>query len=223
MVSKSVAFAVATFLYSLPAAHAVPAVTVSALPAGCSSYPGYDADTGVAGPWVLQTVSTDNTAIEGFSDTSVYSVAFDTKPELRWGSITFPNDNKYAKTPLQCQSNGLNARVPTDLTAAGAPTNYQWTPLVLSPYPYDAELMWKIDGDEVKIFEHYINGTKQDGVFLGGYNASTTWGFKYYPADQGSSGLDYFLIRLLGPNSADPTTGAALQANETTGFIKIYA
>lgn len=135
--------------------------------------------------------------------------------------ITFPTRNDIAKTALKCDAGVLKGWVSTDLTAAGAPTNTQWAPLVLSPYPYDAALMWKVDGDTPQIFEHYVGDVKQDGVFLGGYNTSTSWGLKYYPANAGSSRQDYYYSRLLGPNSADPTTGAPLSANETTAFIKI--
>jgi hypothetical protein len=84
--------------------------------------------------------------------------------------------------------------------------------------------MWKLtDGPAIKPFEHYIDGVKQDGVFIGGYDNSTTWGLKWYPPEQGSSGLEYYYTRLLGPNSADPTTGEKLKANETRAFIKIAA
>ncbi|KAI1767113.1 hypothetical protein GGR53DRAFT_143372 [Hypoxylon sp. FL1150] len=218
--------AAASLLAALPLAHATPNVTAEVLPSeDCSSYPGYDASTNTAGPWTIQVVNSDNTAIEGFSDTSVYSISYnpstDSKPSLRWGSITFPTRNDIAKNPLKCEAGVLKGWVPTDLTDAGAPTSYQWTPLVLSPYPYDAALMWKIDGDAPQIFEHYIGDVKQDGVFLGGYNTTTSWGLKYYGADSGSSGQDYYYSRLLGPNSADPSTGAPLSANETTAFIKI--
>ena len=105
----------------------------------------------------------------------------------------------------------------TDLTAAGAPTNVQWVPLVLSPYPYDAALMYKIDGEAPGVFEHYIDDVKQDGVYLGGYDNTTTWGFTYYPADVGSSGQSYYYMRLLGPDAG------ALGANETRAFVKIWA
>jgi hypothetical protein len=82
--------------------------------------------------------------------------------------------------------------------------------------------MYKLgEGLPVKTFEHWRNGEKQDGVYLGGYDNSTTWGFTYYPADQGSSGLNYYYMRLLGPDSADPTTGEALGKNETRGFLKV--
>ncbi|KAI0594605.1 hypothetical protein F4775DRAFT_573397 [Biscogniauxia sp. FL1348] len=220
--------AVASLLASVPLGLAIPDVTATVLPQDdCSSFPGYDAATNTAGPWTIQLVDSENEAIEGFSDISRYSISYnpntDTKPTLRWGSITFPTRNDVAKNPLKCDAGVLKGWVPTDLTAAGAPTSYVWTPLVISPYPYDAALMWKIDGDAPKIFEHYIDGVKQDGVFLGAYENTTTWGLEYQAADSGSSGLDYYYTRLLGPNSADPSTGAALGANETVAFIKISA
>ncbi|KAI1496467.1 hypothetical protein F5X99DRAFT_71380 [Biscogniauxia marginata] len=220
--------AVASLLISAPLALAIPDVTAKALPLNdCSSFPGYDADSNTAGPWTIQLVDSENKAIEGFSDISRYSISYnpgtDTKPSLRWGSITFPTRNDVAKNPLKCEAGVLKGWLPTDLTAAGAPTSYSWTPLVLSPYPYDAALMWKIEGEAPKIFEHYVGEEKQNGVFLGGYDNTTTWGLKYQAADVGSSGLDYYYTRLLGPNSADPTTGAALKANETLAFIKISA
>ncbi|KAI0179434.1 hypothetical protein GGR52DRAFT_306621 [Hypoxylon sp. FL1284] len=220
--------ALASILAALPLATATPDVTAKALPSeDCSSYPGYDAASNTAGPWTIQLVDSDNAAIEGFSDTSTYSISFDpstdTKPSLRWGRITFPTRNDIAKNPLKCDAGVLKGYMPTDLTAAGAPTSYEWVPMVLSPYPYDAALMWKIDGDAPQIYEHYVGDDKQDGVFLGGADSATSWGLKYYGADSGSSGQDYYYARLLGANSADPSTGAPLGANETTAFIKITA
>lgn len=85
---------------------------------------------------------------------------------------------------------------------------------MLSPYTYDGLLLWKVDGEAVKIYEHYVGEEKQAGVYLGGYNGTTTWGFKYYPAMQGSFGLDYFQMRLL-------PEGEALGMNETRGFVRI--
>ncbi|KAI2618230.1 hypothetical protein GGR54DRAFT_640799 [Hypoxylon sp. NC1633] len=219
--------ALASLLATVPLARATPNVTAKVLPADCSSYPAYDAASNTAGPWIVQVVSSDNAAIEGFGDTSVYSISFnpstDRKPSLRWGFITFPTRNDLAKNQMKCEDGILKGWVPSDLTDAGAPTSYQWTPLVLSVYPYDQPLMWKVDGSAPQVFEHYIGGQKQDGVFLGGYSTSTTWGLKYESANAGSSGQDYYYARLLGPNSADPVTGAPLNTNETTAFIKILA
>ncbi|KAF2262130.1 hypothetical protein CC78DRAFT_535020 [Lojkania enalia] len=203
-------------------------VVVKSLPDGCASYPLYDANTGVAGPWTLKTWRNEDPNIRGFGNTHVYSVKFDPrvdrKPTIRWGYITIPTRNDIAKTPLRCFNNALEARVATDLTEAGEPTNFQWTPLSISSLPWDAPLLYKYTGGlPVKVFEHYIDGVKQDGVFLGGYDNTTLWGFKYSAEQQGSYGMPYYYMRLLGPDSADPTTGAALKANETRGFIMIDA
>ncbi|KAF2713253.1 hypothetical protein K504DRAFT_487710 [Pleomassaria siparia CBS 279.74] len=208
----------ATALAALPTVFSLPDVVAKELPATCSSYPGYDATTQIAGPWILQFVNTENPAIDGFGSTAEYSLSVSNSgPTLRWGSITIPTRNDIAKTPLECTNNTLAARVPTEVTAAGAPTNVQWTPLVLSPYPYDMELMYKITGGiPVKIFEHYINGTKQPGVFLGAGVNDTTWGFKYQAANVGSYRRDYYSIRVLGEGFGE------MLANETRGFVRIY-
>lgn len=91
MFSKTLAFASAL----ASAFAALPDVTIKELPASCSSYPGYNADTGIAGPWTLQVVSSENPAIEGFGDTDVYSVSYnpntDRKPSLRWGYVSPPS------------------------------------------------------------------------------------------------------------------------------------
>lgn len=82
--------------------------------------------------------------------------------------------------------------------------------------------MWKVpEGPPPKVFEHYIDGEKQEGVWLGGYDNTTLWGFKYYPASMGTYDQDYYYMRLLGPDSADPTTGEERKANETRGYIRI--
>jgi hypothetical protein len=86
--------ALAGLLASLPVALcALPDdVTVVPLPEACSSYPLYDADTDTAGPWTIKTSNSENPAIEGFSDTDVYSISFDPrvdrKPTLRWGHVS---------------------------------------------------------------------------------------------------------------------------------------
>ncbi|KAI0383370.1 hypothetical protein F5Y04DRAFT_33571 [Hypomontagnella monticulosa] len=218
-----------SLLAAVPLASATPNVTAKLLPSeDCSSYPGYDAATNTAGPWLIQVVDSDNAAIEGFSDTNAYAISFDPrvdhKPSMRWGYMTFPTRNDIAKTRLQCAGGALQAWVPTDLTDAGAPTNVQWASLAFPvDEPWDAPLMWKFNGQPPQIFEHYIDGEKQDGVFLGAYNGSTTWGLKYNPANVGSYNSDFYYARILGPNSADPSTGAPLNANETTAFIRILA
>lgn len=80
-------------------AYALPEVTVKQLPAGCSSYPSYNAATGETDGFLVQVVDSDNPAIEGFYDTSDYSVGIGAqgRPYMRWGYVsqlepkTFPS------------------------------------------------------------------------------------------------------------------------------------
>ncbi|KAJ4376875.1 hypothetical protein N0V86_006311 [Didymella sp. IMI 355093] len=206
---------IAAVLAALPATLALPNVTAKALPADCSSYPDYNEQTGIAGPWILNLANSDNADIEGWGDSDVYSVANSpTGPEMRWGYITIVSNNQFAKTALQCQDSRLHAYTDTALTAAGAPTNFAWTPLALSSYPYDASLLYLVDGDAPTLYEHYIGDVKQDGYFLGGYN-TTTWGVQWQEASgPGSYNQPYFYLRLL-------PEGQSLQVNETKTFVKI--
>jgi hypothetical protein len=74
------------------AAMAFPDVTVKQLPAGCASYPGYNPDTGETEPFLVQVVDSENPAIEGFSDTSDWSVGIGAqgRPFMRWGYVSLP-------------------------------------------------------------------------------------------------------------------------------------
>jgi hypothetical protein len=72
---------VATLLAALPSAlalpsnHILPKVTIKALPADCSSYPGYNADSKTAGPWIVQLNKSENPALESFGDSVIYSTS----------------------------------------------------------------------------------------------------------------------------------------------------
>lgn len=102
------------------------------------------------------------------------------------------------------------------MNAAGRPINVEWTPLSVSPYPYDASLMYLVDGDAPTLYEHYIGEEKQDGYFIGGYD-TTTWGVQWHePTGAGSYNQSFYYIRLL-------PEGESLKANETKTFLKIYA
>lgn len=120
-----------------------------------------------------------------------------------------------ARNALQCIDDKLNIYTESSLNAAGAPQNYKWLPLALSSYPYDALVLYYVDGVQPGLYEHYVNGTKQSGSFLGGFN-TTTWGVKWYAAGQGTRGFPYFNLRLL-------PDGQALLANETRTFVRIQA
>ena len=76
-------------------------------------------------------------------------------------------------------------------------------------------------GAPITLFAHYINGTKQNGVYLGGYDNSTSWGLQRENGTVYSGWVDYFTARLLGPKSADPSTGKPLFPNEFTAFVQI--
>lgn len=79
----------ATIFAALPATLAVPNVTAKALPADCSSYPEYNAETGNAGPWILNLANSDNADIEGWGDSSVYTVANSPAgPRMRFGYVS---------------------------------------------------------------------------------------------------------------------------------------
>jgi hypothetical protein len=62
---------------ALPSTVALPKVTIKALPADCSSYPGYNADSNTAGPWIVQLNKSDNPALESFGDSVIYSTSTD--------------------------------------------------------------------------------------------------------------------------------------------------
>lgn len=121
-----------------------------------------------------------------------------------------------AKQPLQCSEGRLRILAATALDAAGEPTNVDWTPLSIGPYPFDAGLMYLSEGDAPTLYQHYINGTKQDGYYLGGYNTST-WGVQWQEsAGTVSYNKPYYSLRLL-------PEGQALKSNETKSFLKIFA
>jgi hypothetical protein len=114
---------------------------------------------------------------------------------------------------VQCIDNKLNALADTSVNEAGAPGNSKWTPLALSEYPYDASLLYLIEGEQPTLYEHYIGEEKQNGWFLGGFN-TTTWGVKWREADSTSYFYPYFSMRLL-------PEGQGLKPNETRIFLKI--
>jgi hypothetical protein len=99
------------------------------------------------------------------------------------------------------------------VNTAGAPGDAKFTPVALSPYRYDAELLYLIDGDQPTLYEHYIGEEKQSGLYLGGFD-TTTWGAKYYEADSTTYFLPYYQLRLLPECQG-------LNANETRTFLKI--
>lgn len=87
---------IAAVIAALPSALALPNVTAKALPTDCASYPLYNEDTGNAGPWILNLANSDNADIEGWGDSSVYSVSNSPAgPRMRWGYVSVSRLHTY--------------------------------------------------------------------------------------------------------------------------------
>jgi hypothetical protein len=191
---------------------AVPNVTVVPIKVGCAAFPNWDPATDTTYPFSIQATSTDNTTIEGWGARTEYSRGPD---QIRWGAMAIVPENDMAKTAVRCANGSLQGYVPTGV---GQTT---WENLTIAHYPYDAELMYLIpDGLPVETYALYQGTTRIPGLFLGNGGVAT-WGFKYYGADSSCCGIPFFLPRLLGPNSQDPTTGAPLEDGEFKGFFKV--
>ncbi|KAK2757115.1 hypothetical protein FQN54_005085 [Arachnomyces sp. PD_36] len=208
-------------------AQALPNVTPVLAEGGCSVYPGYDADTGIAGPWVVMVDQCVNSTtpgvpctIEGFGSSAEPRIlAGDTG--IHEGYITIVHRNDLAKNPLRCNSaqpagSTLQANVPSGVSG------YSWTPLQVADIPYSAPLMWGLEEEYSHAVEPYYHvdadGVRQEGLFLGAHNV-TSWGIEY--VSSGFFGLPYWFIRLLGPDSEDPVTGEPLGDNESVTFIRV--
>jgi hypothetical protein len=96
MFAKSVAIAsalstaVASIAPIQPRA-ALPDVTIKALPAGCASYPQYNPDAKLAGPWSMTVAAAENPDLVGFGPSTSYSLAIGAqgRPYMRWGHVSF--------------------------------------------------------------------------------------------------------------------------------------
>lgn len=123
----------------------------------------------------------------------------------------------FAKQPLRCSDGLLRVLTATALDAAGKPTNVGWTPLSVGPFDFDAGLRYLAEEDDAPtLYQHYINGAKQDGYYLGGFNTST-WGVQWQKsAGTVSYNQPYYSLRLL-------PEGQTLKPNETKSFLKIFA
>ncbi|KIW09613.1 uncharacterized protein PV09_00481 [Verruconis gallopava] len=192
------------------ASHNITAVPID----GCSAYPGYDATSGGSGNFYLQAYQTDNSSVDGIGSSLQYSRG---ATQIRWGMITLGVRVDEAKVVLRCYDQVLHGFVATGVSG------YTWETLQFAPYPYDQELMYLVDGGPAaQAHTLSVDGVEQEGVFLGA-DGVALWGFRYIDASQGCCGVPYYQLRLLGPNSADPNTGAPLQDGEFTGFLKIAA
>ncbi|EAW14395.1 uncharacterized protein ACLA_074320 [Aspergillus clavatus NRRL 1] len=211
---------------ALAEGQATPEPIAVPVPGGCSGLPLYDASTGIAGPWVIQTNQCTNTTapgqpctIEGYGDSVVMRYQSGVSG-IYQGYVTIVPRNDLAKTPLRCNdaTSSIEGRVPWGVSGVA------WKTVNVSDMAWSAPLMWGLDAAfsrAVEPYHHYVNGVRQDGVFLGAGNV-TRWGVKYYETSAGSWGWPYWMLRLLGPGSEDRATGEALKQGESTTFIRIY-
>jgi hypothetical protein len=96
MLAKSLAIAsvLSTALAGPPALlhtrSTLPDVTIKALPAGCASYPGYNADTKTAGPWSLIVSAAENPDLINFGPSTSYSLTAPNNdfPVMQWGFVS---------------------------------------------------------------------------------------------------------------------------------------
>lgn len=132
--------------------------------------------------------------------------------------IAIVSENDLAKSPLRCNdaTDSFESYVPSGVSGA------EWKSVNITDMPYSAQLMWGLGQYSLPIqaYHHYLDGVKQDGIFLGAHNV-TSWAVQLQDGSAGSGGKPYWLVRLLGPGSADPVTGAELEDGEYKTFIRI--
>ena len=93
---------IAALLAALPSSLALPEVTIEALPADCSSYPQYNEQSAIAGPWIVQLRDSDNAALESYGDSVVDSYSIDPvtqRPVMSSGHVSL------AKLVIEVSSN----------------------------------------------------------------------------------------------------------------------
>ena len=98
--------------------------------------------------------------------------------------------------------------MPTDFPEKG------WKNIVVSEASPSRPLAYAFSGVKPTAFAHYLDGVKQDGIFIGGYQNSTTWAFSRVNANDSRPIGEQYSARLLTPNNT------ALQPGEFTAFIK---
>jgi hypothetical protein len=78
----------------------------------------------------------------------------------------------FAKCAIRCNS---ATQALEGCTAAGF-SGYAWNQLNITDIPYDAELGWGFGqySTPIEAYHHYVEGVKQEGLFLGQNNV-TTW------------------------------------------------
>jgi hypothetical protein len=95
-----------------------------------------------------------------------------------------------------------------------------WEDLVIQDvYPYDAMMMYFVNGSLVEPYKHVVEGREAEGVYLGAKGV-TKWAF----SPEGPDGREFgkhWVARLLLPGSEDPVTKKPLKEDEIVGFLKV--
>jgi hypothetical protein len=218
------------------------------VPNGCASLPNLQQTgpaSGFAGPWnivvdqCVNTTAIDNACtIEGFADVAV-PITLDGQTDVKSGfvrptttqysllkvgkmliknlQVSIVNQKLEAKSYLICTSGiGFEAMVFYD-------NENDYLPINITSNPASAQLKWgqaEDDSEPVDAYYHYIDGKKQDGIFLGANNV-TSWGIQLQENVPGTGGSPMWQLRLLGPGSEDQKTGKALKEREYETFIRI--
>ncbi|KAJ5807068.1 hypothetical protein N7474_010660 [Penicillium riverlandense] len=223
-------------------------VTPVLVPNGCASLPNLQQTgpaSGFAGPWnivvdqcVNKTAINKACTIEGFADVA-RPITLDGQTEAKRGFVR-PTTTQYtsiknqdmltkgfqisivnrkfdAKSYLICTSGiGFEAMVYYD-------NQNEYLPINITSNPANAHLKWGLPeekSEKIDAYYHYIDGKKQDGIFLGAHNV-TSWGIQLQENVPGTGGGPMWQIRLLGPGSENQKTGKALRESEYKTFIRI--
>ncbi|KAJ6027781.1 hypothetical protein N7499_001239 [Penicillium canescens] len=233
----------------LATAHAAE-VTPVPVPYGCASLPNVQQtgpNSGFAGPWniivdqCVNTTAADSACtIEGFRNVA-RTITVDGQPEAKRGFVGLPM-TQYKPMELQKmlikgfqvsivnhQYDAMSYIICNIEIGFEAMVFYdnanEYLPINITSNPADALLQWGLAEDESEVIDayyHYIDGTKQDGIFLGAHNV-TSWGVQQQEHIPGTSGGPMWQLRLLGPNSVDQETGEVLKEGEYKTFIRIDA
>ncbi|KAF1994195.1 hypothetical protein P154DRAFT_582025 [Amniculicola lignicola CBS 123094] len=190
---------------------AVYGVTIAPLPRSCSSYPGYNNATGIAGPWAVVADSTGS----DFDGKRAGAETFTNNGMDRFGFITIPR-RPIASTPnvtFRCTGDKVQA------VLSNSPRTWLNIEIAASEN-WQSSLSYNLQPSyPVEPFVHYVDGVQQPGIFLGARNSST-WNFKF---NWGGNAGEYYLLRLSSPaaTKARRQDFPVLDDRDWTGFLKI--
>jgi hypothetical protein len=199
--------ALALLLYS---ALAVPNVTVVPLESNrtCSSYPGWMQPSTPDAPDTTRYINfqvdqADDAGANGLV-TSVKTIDFGNST-LDTLYVDFRKSRALVITSYRC-INGV-----VGLGSGGDP------PISVSKDRSNAFLQLT-SGYKLGPYAHTVNGTRQDGVFIGAQN-QTTWGFSYVLSNKCGEN-DYYEVKLLGLPDDPNFPPTAARPVDFKGFLK---